>query len=292
LAQLKVNIIPGSRVTGLEPEGGCFRIDLAGGKSHRAMCVIVALGSNAHPQLGTTGDGYELMSRLGHSIVTPYPTLVSMLTPSPAFHRLQGLRLQVEGSAFVGDRLIASRSGEILFTAQGVSGPIVLALSAPLSSRLLDRETLRLRLNLMPGHDEEMIDHCLEKRWSRDPGRTLDFSFVGLVPKKLGLELVALAQADGAAPVGSVSQKIRRTLARLMSGLDVPISGLGSFQQAEVSGGGISTDQVSSRTLGSRLHKGLFVAGEILDVHGDWGGFNLQFAWSTGRIAGLSASEK
>lgn len=291
LARLGVEIIPGARLQDLSREGDRWRITLHGGAVHEARRVVMTPGSNAYPQLGTTGDGYEIMQRLGHTLVPTYPSLVPMLTDSLALHRLQGIRMQVDAVATIGDVPVASRPGEVLFTAQGISGPVPLWLSGPLSMRIAAGERVTLTFNLMPGKDAAAADETLAARWSRDPGRPLAFSFVGLLPRKVGPELVAMVGADAQTPVGSVAHKTRKDLARLMTALEVPISGLAGLDQAEVAGGGVSTGQVTAKTMESKLCPGLHLAGEILDVHGDWGGYNFQFAWSTGWVAGTSAAE-
>lgn len=275
---------------GLTPVDGRFRVDLVGGASHHADRVIVAVGSSAHPQLGTTGDGYRILGQLGYTVVEPYPSLVPLHSPSPAVRRLQGLRLQVEATARVGHRRVASRSGEILFTPYGISGPVVLWLSGLVADRVFRRESVALELNLLPGMTREELDELLRERWAKDPARPLGFSFVGLLPAKLARELVPMVETSPELPVGSVASRQRGELARLITTFEIPISTLGSMEQAEVAGGGVSTDHFSSKTMESRLHAGLYVVGELLDIHGDWGGFNLQFAWSSGWVAGAHAS--
>lgn len=291
LARLGVEIQTNARLEDISRDGELWKVSLHGGQHHLARRVIMTPGSNAYPQLGTTGDGYAVMERLGHALVPTYPSLVPMVTESAALHRLQGNRMQVDAVALIDGEPVASRPGEVLFTATGISGPVPLWLSGPLSPRITAGERVTLRLNLMPGKDEDGVDQLLENRFGRDPERPLGFSFVGLLPKKIGPEIVAMAELDQNMPVGRVGKSQRRTLARILTALEVPISALAGLDQAEVSGGGVSTDQVSSKTMESRLAPGLHLAGEILDVHGDWGGYNFQFAWSTGYAAGVAVAE-
>ena len=290
LERLGVEVQCSARLESISRDGELWKVGLHGGESRLARRVIVTPGSNAYPQLGTTGDGYEVMKRLGHALVPTYPSLVPMLTDRAEFHRMQGNRLQVDAVAEIDGKPVASRPGEVLFTPTGLSGPVPLWLSGPLAPRVVAGERLALRLNLLPGKDAEAAEQLLAARWARDRERTLAFSFVGLLPRKLGPEIVAMAGADPEQPVGRVPESVRRELARLLTSLEVPISGLAGLEQAEVSGGGVSTDQVSSKTMESKLHPGLHLAGEILDIHGDWGGYNFQFAWSSGWVAGVSAA--
>jgi predicted Rossmann fold flavoprotein len=291
LAKLGVEIVPDARLADLARDGDRWKITLHGGAVHEARRVVMTPGSNAYPQLGTTGDGYEIMQRLGHALVPRYPSLVPLLTDSAPLQRLQGIRMQVDAVATIGGKPVASRPGEVLFTAHGISGPVPLWLSGPLAMRIAAGEKVTLTLNLMPGKDEAAVDELLAARWTRDPERPLAFSFVGLLPRKVGPELVAMVGGDPEMAVGSVPKGTRRALARLMSALEVPVSGLAGLDQAEVSGGGVATDQVTAKTMESKLQPGLHLAGEILDIHGDWGGYNFQFAWSTGWVAGTSAAE-
>jgi predicted Rossmann fold flavoprotein len=288
LAQLGVEVQTESRLVDCTPDGENWKLDFENRPSIQARKALITIGSNAYPQLGTTGDGYEILSRLGYKIMPTYSSLVPMHTSDTAIHQMAGIRMQVLGTALVDGRVVASRSGEILFTAYGVSGPVPLWLSGPLAAHLASNRTVRLQLNLFPGENPDQVEQLLTERWERDPARPLGFSFVGLLPRKVGPEIVKMVGATADTPVGSVSKKTRRELAALLTKLEMPLTQLGPLEQAEVSGGGIATDQIHQRTMESKLHPGLYLAGEIVDIHGDWGGYNFQWAWSSGWVAGTS----
>ncbi len=288
LAQLGVEVMTEARLVDCKPDGENWKLEIEGRPAVVAHKVLITVGSNAYPQLGTTGDGYTILERLGYRVLPTYSSLVPMHTSDTAIHQMAGIRMQVLGTAFVDGKQTASRVGEILFTAYGVSGPVPLWLSGPLAAHLAAGRAVRLQLNLFPGETAEAVEQLLAERWERDPARPFGFSFVGLLPRKVGPEIVKMVGASAETPVGSVSKKTRRELAALLTKLEMPLTQLGPLEQAEVSGGGVATDQVNQRTMESKRHPGLYLAGEILDIHGDWGGYNFQWAWSSGWAAGMN----
>ncbi|MBI3891911.1 MAG: NAD(P)/FAD-dependent oxidoreductase [Candidatus Wallbacteria bacterium] len=290
LRNLGVEIACGAPVSGLEREKAGYRIDSAGRPPVWAGRVILAPGGKSFPKLGTTGDGYDWARQLGHRVTALAPALAPMETDVSLSHRLQGVRLEAEVTAKAGQRRLRSFRGDLLFTAYGLSGPTVLAASADLATRL-EPGHASLELDFFPGMGADQVDELLERRWAADPARKLGFSFVGLLPGKMGrvlLEALGL-DAEGAS-VGQVGRETRRRIAAEMTRWEVRAHACRGFDEAEVTAGGVAVEGLDPRTLESRHAPGLYFCGEVLDVFGDWGGYNFQLAWSTGWVAGQAAA--
>lgn len=239
--------------------------------------VIMALGGMAAPELGTDGFGYEIAKKLGHRIVTPVPSLVQVKTSS-----VKGLKgIKVQAQICCGDK---SSYGEILFTDYGLSGPPVFWISTYAHGEKY------VTVDFLPEYTEQQLTEMLKKRSRR--GLTLEYMLVGIVNRLVGINTIKYA---GIEPLSKNENELcdeeLAAIAHALKHRRFNIEGMMSWKNAQVTAGGINTDEVNSKTMESRLVKGLYFAGEILDIDGECGGYNLQWAWSSGYIAGFYASK-
>ncbi|MCR5557124.1 MAG: NAD(P)/FAD-dependent oxidoreductase [Butyrivibrio sp.] len=264
--------------------------------------VIVCTGGVSYPSTGSTGDGYRFAKELGHSVVTALPSLVPFEIAEPWVKDLQGLSLRNVGLKLFqeknGDNKPGAKSGkkekpvydgfgEMLFTHFGVSGPLVLTASCS-----YDRDRSgRLLLDLKPALSEEQLD----KRVLRDFDEGLNKQFKnilgGLFPSKLIPVMIKLSGIDPEKPVNEITREERLAFVKLIKNVPMTITGTRSFNEAIITRGGVSVKEINPSTMESKLVKGLYFAGEVLDLDAETGGFNLQIAWSTGHLAGKSAAE-
>ena len=247
--------------------------------------VIVSCGGKAGGKLGGVTDGYRLLESLGHSCTALRPALVQLRTEGTVTRGLKGVRTQAHVYVLRGETVTAEERGEVQFTEYGLSGPAIFAVS---------REAARspgatISLDLFPGIDEDELLALLKKRAKALPGLTLNDLFTGTVQNRLGRVLVSTAGLSGALPLFESTSCLQALVERAKAFSFRIIGDLG-FDQAQVTSGGIRTREFDSETLESKICPGVFACGEVLDVDGDCGGYNLQWAWSSGWIAGKNAA--
>ncbi len=252
--------------------------------------VIVATGGVSYPLTGSTGDGYRLAEQAGHTIREPAGSLVPLCAAGELCQSLQGLSLKNAAlRVYENDKKIYGDFGEMLFTHFGVSGPMVLSASAHM--RHFGRKRYRLEIDLKPALDEAALD----KRLLSDFGKHANSDFINsldeLLPRKLIEPFVRLTGVDPRRKMHDLTKEERRRVLMVMKALPVEITGPRPAAEAIVTSGGVTVKEVNPSTMESRLLPGLYFAGEVLDVDAYTGGFNLQIAWSTGRLAGKSAGE-
>jgi predicted Rossmann fold flavoprotein len=290
IERLGIGVSLSARVEKIERVGGGeFVIRCANYKEFASRRLIIATGGLTYPQLGALGDGYAFAKNFGHEVVPTFPALVPLEIGKKALCDLQGVKAIVDATALQGGKRIASVRDEILFTHYGVSGPAVLHLSS-FVVRELAKKGATLVVNFFPGLKQAQAEEKVMALWRKNPKRLLGNSLIGILPKKLAQLLVRrCAGLDVNASTDSVTRQQRMRLVKALTGLEIAIKAPLTFKDAQVTSGGIGTDKVDGRTMESRLVKGLYFAGEVLDVNGDCGGYNLQFAFSSGYLAGLSA---
>ncbi len=256
-----------------------------------AKRVILATGGLSYPATGSTGDGYAMAKALGHAIVPPRPALVPLETVQSFPGRLRGVSLaSVAVTATSGRKRIASESGDLMFTHYGVSGPVVLALSGAVVEHLDKGEQVALSVNLMPDLDGRGVDDLLLRTFARSGRKQLATVIGGLVPKALA---GVLADAGGIAadrPCGGITASERKRLVALLSDMRLAVKRARPIAEAIVTRGGVDLKEVDPRTMESKKVRGLSFCGEVLDVDGRTGGFNLQAAFSTARLAASRAA--
>ncbi len=294
-AKLGVQIWTETRVIRLSPTSTGFSIRGAGQRKSiaKGLCVILATGGLAHPQLGVVGDGYQLAAQLGHFIVPCRPALVPVIVESQAFlpfRACAGLTLRntsviLERSG----RVITKKRGDVLFTHRGLSGPAVLDLSREVEAGDVLRVAFAPELR-----DQASAEKLLLKEISLKPRRTLPNLLHDLgIPRSLARALAESRGIDARTLAANLARSARRDIVEsLVLGHPFPVEGVAGWEEAMVTRGGVALSQVNPKTMESRIVSGLFFAGEVLDVDGESGGYNLQAAFSTGFLAGRSAALK
>lgn len=251
---------------------------------------IVCTGGLSYPLTGSTGDGYRFAKAAGHTVTPLRPSLVPLESPDPCCARLQGLSLKnVELRVYENDRLLCREQGEMLFTHFGVSGPLVLSASSRM--RHFDRAAYRLEIDLKPALDEKMLDLRIQRDLKKYQNKEFRNALCDLMPHAMIPELVRLTEAPEALRANEVTRETRLRLLRNLKAFPIEVSGTRPYAEAIVTAGGVSTKEINPRSMQSKLISGLYFAGEVLDLDAYTGGFNLQIAWSTGRLAGISAAE-
>ena len=263
---------------------------LVGEKIFKCDALILATGGLSYPATGSTGDGFKFARRLGHTITEILPSLVPLETEEDV-KALQGLSLKNVRVKLLSDgKKVAEEFGEMLFTHFGVSGPIILTLSRQASKLLNDGRFVELEINLKPALTPEKLDARLLRDFDKFRGKILKNSLVELLPSKLIPIILDLAYLSEEKRVDSVTAVERRRLIEILRGLPLTITKTRTIDEAIVTSGGISTKEIDPRTMLSKIVENLFIVGEIADVDGFTGGFNLQAAWAMGNLAGKAAA--
>lgn len=254
-----------------------------------ADALILATGGASYPGTGSSGDGYRLARALGHSIVPIRPASVPLLTNAPIAPNLQGLALgPVAVHVMVNGKSKLSESGDILFTHFGLSGPAVLAISRFCVDQLLAGNRVGLEIDLLPSISEERLESSLLDTFGKQGRSQLQSAMSSWLPHRMATEFLEHIGIEPAKLCSQVSTFERRALIANLKHFDLEITGYRPLAEAQVTAGGVSLKEVDPRTMESRLVKGLYFAGEVLDLDADTGGFNLQAAFSTGWLAGRS----
>lgn len=261
------------------------------GNKYDADCVIIATGGMSYPGTGSTGDGYKLAKTVGHTITEIKPSLVGLISSDEFCKELQGLSLKnVNLMAYENGKEIFSEQGEMLFTHQGVSGPLVLSASSHM--RNFDKKSYKISIDLKPALSEEKLDLRLQKDFSEHKNNQINNSLGKLLPKKIIPVVLKMWGIDPTKKCNSITKEERQELNKILKNFTVKIKSLGSIEEAIITSGGVSTKEISPKTMESKILSGLFFCGEVIDVDAYTGGFNLQIAFSTGRLAGYYSAIK
>lgn len=251
-----------------------------------ADSVIIATGGASYPLTGSTGDGYRLAKSVGHTVVTPKASLVPLETTEKWTAELMGLSLKnVELTLFDGDKKIYTDFGEMLFTHFGISGPIVLSASC----HLKNVKNARVTIDLKPALDFTQLDKRLLRDLEKAGKKHLQNSLDELLPKAVIPAIIKLTGLDPHKEACNITKQERRELAQMIKALPLTIGGTRPLSEAIITSGGIKVSEINPSTMESKLVKGLYFAGEVIDVDAYTGGFNLQIAFSTGYLAGENA---
>ena len=294
LERLGVEIYTDSEVQAIRRmKDGSFRMQVQSGEEkteYAAKRVIVACGGEASAGLGGCNGGYRLLEGLGHRITPRLPGIVQLKGDMNGLKGLSGSKFEASLTLKDGQKVCRREDGELLFTDYGVSGPPVMQLSAT-ASRLLDKGRKPvLEIDFLPQIAENALIGMLHRRAKDRPDKRLEDYFTGFIPKRLGQCVLKLS---GAAPLSRLSGSLERqeieTVARLLKCFPVRITGTNGMKNAQVTIGGADTSQFNPETMESKLVKGLYATGELYDIDGDCGGYNLQWAWSSGQLAAVEA---
>lgn len=281
--RVKELLTKGSKVIGVKT----FDLDC-----YYSNSVIVATGGLSYTYTGSTGDGYEMLARVGHKIIKPLPSLVGIEVKESHAKDLQGLSLRnIKASLIVNGRLIKSIFGEMIFTHFGLSGPIILSLSRDVVKFIDSREKdVVISLNLKPALDRETLENRLLRDIENFGRKCYKNLLKNLLPNKLIPVFIRLSKIEGDKKTNQITQAQRMLIYGLLTDFRFTVRGARHIEEAIVTQGGVDTSEVNPKTMESKLIKGLYIAGELLDVDALTGGYNLQAAFSTGYIAGKSVS--
>ena len=278
-------------LTGSHPAPAVRGVKLADGRELLADAVIVATGGKSYESTGSTGDGYRFAAHAGHRVKELKPALVPFVTKESWPKALQGLSLKnVSVTLKKEKKKIYEGFGEMLFTHFGVSGPLILSASSYYVKKYNDMP-VRLCIDLKPALSDEQLDRRLLREFDRSRNRQFKNALDSLLPAKLIPVLVSLSGIPPEKKAGELTREERNSLASCLKNLTMTVTGTRGFQEAIVTQGGVDVKEVNPSTMESKLVKGLYFAGEVLDLDALTGGFNLQIAWSTGYQAGLSAAK-
>ncbi|MBS1336897.1 MAG: aminoacetone oxidase family FAD-binding enzyme [Oscillospiraceae bacterium] len=281
LERPEIDLQTGQTVTAVRkmPEGFSVKTET---DTFSARCLILAAGGAAGSKVGGGMDGYRLAKSLGHHRTALYPSLVQLKTDPTYPRALKGVKAQCGISICRGSQVLARNSGEVLFTEYGVSGPAIFDLSRSVSAGGSDLTCL---LNFFPDWEEAEVLHWLSQRQAAMAAHEASTLLTGSCHTRLGQMICKSAGFTNQRAAGLTRDDLRR-IARQATHFAFPITGTCGFDQAQVTAGGLDTSEFDPRTLQSRLVPGLYACGELLDIDGDCGGYNLQWAWSSGRLAG------
>lgn len=284
-----IKLVTGKTVKDIKEKNGKVEsVVLSDGKEIKADAVIIATGGASYQRTGSTGDGYRLAEKLGHKITPLKPSLIGLEIQEDFVHKLKGLSLRNVAINVYGkkNKKIYDDFGEMEFTDYGVDGPIIK--SASCIMRDLSKESYKISLDLKPALDHEKLDKRVQRDFQKYINKRFENSLSDLLPSKMIPVVVELSGIDPATPVNSITKEERRNLVNTIKNMEMHVKRYRPMEEAIVTSGGVKTSEINSSTMESKLVEGLYFAGEVIDVDAYTGGFNLQIAFSTGYLAGMS----
>ncbi len=292
-AKSRARIMNGRAVELLQADGRVIGVKTEDGQEIYAESVIIATGGLSYPGTGSTGDGYELARQAGHRITELVPSLVPLEIHEGFCTDLMGLSLRNTAIRVVdaeSEKTVYTDFGEMLFTHFGVSGPMILSASAHM--RNMKSGKYKIYIDLKPALTAEQLDARILRDFSENINRNFINALNSLLPKKLVPVIVRLSKIPFSTKVNQITKEQRQNLVQLLKNMCITVTGFRPVAEAIITSGGVDVSQINPKTMESKLTAGLYFAGEVIDADAYTGGFNLQIAFSTGRLAGLSAAEK
>ncbi|HIU64727.1 MAG TPA: NAD(P)/FAD-dependent oxidoreductase [Candidatus Avacidaminococcus intestinavium] len=260
--------------------------------NYLADAVVLAAGGASYPAIGSDGSGFQIAQKSGHTIIQPLPALVPIESDSEYIPELQGISLKnVQASICCNNKVLAKEFGEMLFTHFGFSGPIILSLSKIIATHIYkNQESLDLVIDLKPALDAHKLDLRIQRDFNLYSRKQLINAMVDLLPGRLIQPVLDSAFLNPEKIVNQISKEERGRLGHTLKNLSFPITGTRPLREAIVTAGGVATTEINPKTMASKVVDGLFLAGEVIDIDGYTGGYNLQAAYSTGVVAGKNAA--
>ncbi|KJS84736.1 MAG: flavoprotein [Peptococcaceae bacterium BICA1-8] len=291
LEEAGINIICQAFVQNIVKNNDAFLVQLENGDSLEGDRVIIAAGGKAMPSTGSDGNGFELAKNLGHSIIDIFPGLVQLKLEGQFFKRIEGVKIVGTAEILHINKTVSHDRGDILFANYGVSGPPILQISRKAGELLHKNQEVILKISVIDTMTKEDLKKILTTRLQNGPRKTIEFSLVGLINKRLIPVLLKEAGIkDLKCPAARLSSRELDSIVNMLTDWRFKVRGTKSWPSAQVTAGGINTNEINQNTMESEIIKGLFFAGEIIDIDGQCGGFNLQWAWSSGFVAGENAA--
>lgn len=292
MKKVGVKVCLNTEVKSVEAEKGKFnKVVLKDTTTQTADACIVATGGLSYRSTGSTGDGFRFAENVGHKVTQCFPSLVPMETKEPWICELQGLSLRnVEAKILDGKKELYKDFGEMLFTHFGVSGPLIISASSYVGKKFMDKngqkKELTLEIDLKPALTEEQLDQRVLRDFEENHNRQFKNAITKLFPTKLIPVMLELGGIDPEKKVNSIEKEERKQFVHLIKHFRMTLTGLRDYPEAIITKGGVNVKEIDPGTMESKLVKGLYFAGEVLDLDALTGGFNLQIAWSTGYAAG------
>ncbi len=292
MKKVGVKVCLNTEVKSIEAEKGKFnKVVLKDTTTQTADACIVATGGLSYRSTGSTGDGFRFAENVGHKVTQCFPSLVPMETKEPWICELQGLSLRnVEAKILDGKKELYKDFGEMLFTHFGVSGPLIISASSYVGKKFMDKngqkKELTLEIDLKPALTEEQLDQRVLRDFEENHNRQFKNAITKLFPTKLIPVMLELGGIDPEKKVNSIEKEERKQFVHLIKHFRMTLTGLRDYPEAIITKGGVNVKEIDPGTMESKLVKGLYFAGEVLDLDALTGGFNLQIAWSTGYAAG------
>lgn len=277
LSRLSIPVDLNFDVAHIDESMGKYTLISKTGKRIECEKIVIACGGRSYPSFGSDGSGFQLARRFNHSIVEPVPSCVPVLTKNPLCHALQGQKIPATGKAVIGGEVLAEAGGELLFTKYGLSGTVILDVSRPISIALnrSAKKSAEIVVDIAPFMSTDELRNELIKRTKEK--RTQDDMLVGILPNKFGPALKKMIDIKNADKTAAFLKAIR-----------FKVDGTRGWNEADFTAGGVDTREVNAYTLGSKLAQDVYFAGEVLDVDGERGGYNLAWAWASGYVAGYT----
>lgn len=288
--RLGVSVVLDEHVTTIEKQGKGFVVKTDQGM-HQCNKVILCTGSKAGSNLGADGSGYDLAKKFGHKIVTVVPALTALRSKEKYFKGIAGVRVEANCTLFINGQYTFQNQGELQLTNYGLSGIPIFQISRYAAKGLAEKKEVMVQVDYMPNQSYQELFELIERRIANGPDKTMEELFVGLFNQKLTAMFLAKAGCRLEEQAKKSNTGVLHKLVKVIKCLEVPVYEANPFEQAQVCAGGVDTKQVDPNTLESKLVKGVYFAGELLDVDGICGGYNLQWAWSSGQVAGNAASK-
>ena len=274
-------------------DGKFVGVKVEQGTIYEADAVIICTGGSSYPGTGSTGDGYRFAERMGHKVITPRPALVPLRTAEQWVKEVQGLALRnVEATLFANGKKLKEEFGEMIFTHFGVSGPIILTLSRWAGEALLMKKKVKLKINLKPALTSDQLDQRLQRDFKKFANKQFKNSLDELLPKSLIPIMIQLSKISPEKLVHQITREERKQLVELLQGLPLIVTETLDIAAAIVTAGGVNIKEINPKTMASKRVEGVYWAGEVVDVDGVTGGYNLQAAFAMGYRAGKAAADQ
>jgi len=287
IEHLGIEVVTDAFVNNIIPKNNGFIIFLSDGRRFDADKVIVATGGMALPKSGSDGSGYELAKKLGHNITEIFPAIVQLKLDSPYLKHLEGIKMPTKVQLVLDDHVIQEEVDDIIFGNYGISGPAILDISRRANELVLAGKQPYVKLILVT----QLSRNEIEDRFAKAKERPIDYALIGLINKRYISALIKEAKIlKQNTPIENLSQNELKNVIDLLLDWRFPIKGSKSFQDAQATAGGVDVSEIDDKSMESLKVKGLYFTGEVMDIDGRCGGFNLQWAWASGYLAGYHAA--
>ncbi len=292
LERLDIEVISDTLIIDIKKKKSGWLLIDSEGNGYETDKVIVATGGMANNALGCDGTGYKLLQGLGHTLIKPLPVLVHLTSSSPYPKMMKGTRVIAKAKILADGKFLREETDEVLFTEDGVSGPCIFLLSSQASRALGKKQNVVMLLDMLPNMSGDELVSILYERINNHPERTIEYLLLGMINKRISIPIMKMADIKcQTRRLDELEYDEIERIVKAIKAFRIEIDGTRSFKFAQATAGGINMKEIDTNTMLSKLAKNVYITGEVMDVDGDCGGYNLQWAWTTGYIAGVSAAQ-